>query len=145
MVSIDIFTYKNLPLLVNTVLQSFRGSFIGGSYVVDPETANDIDIVINELAFSDELAISLGFYTLKAGDSKYDNIDFERLKNVYEGHDNGVKINLLVIGSVFWPAYVGAVYRMSQEPNFFTERAARVDLHKRLCAVAKEIAQGKPL
>lgn len=143
--SIEIFTYKNLPRLVYDVLQLFPGSFIGGSYVVNPDTANDIDIVINELVFSDELATSLDFYTLKAGDSKYDNIDFERLTNVYEGHCHGVKINLLVIGAIFWPAYVGAVLSMTREPHLFVERESRVDLHKRLCAVAKGLAQGLPL
>lgn len=140
--STDIFTYKNLPPLADTVLQSFLGSFIGGSYVVDPKTANDVDIVINELVFSDLLATSLGFYTLKAGDSKYDNIDFERLKNVYEGHDRGVKINLLVIGAIFWPAYMGAINQMQMNPDQYRSREERIAIHKRYCSMVRDIAKG---
>ena len=111
---------------------------VGGSYVVNPDTANDIDIVVHE-----HLALHSykGFHRLNCRDDKYDEIDHVRLTAVHEGMIDGVKYNIIVVGAAFWPAYLGAIAEMRNNPEMYTDRESRVELHRSLSRQVAAIAK----
>lgn len=117
----------------------FQQFLIGGSYVTNPETANDIDIVLHEYLHEmpgvHESLQKAGFRALEQGDAKYDEIDHKRLINVYECIHEGVKYNIIVVGAVYWPAYVGAINSMREHKEQYQTREARVNLHKGNCYI----------
>lgn len=135
-------------MLVNTFelcrLLLWREYMIGGSYVVDREKANDIDVVFHELRHEDgaveQSLLNGGFRALQAGDGKYDEIDHNRIIKIYEGTIKDVKYNIIVVGTAFWPAYMGAISRMRSSPELFGSREARVHLHRHLCKQVADIA-----
>lgn len=110
--------------------------------MVHPDKANDIDILIHE--YHEDAAksalLSKGFYPLGKGDKKYDEIDHVRLIAVYEGHVEGKKYNVIVVGAAFWPAYLGAVAEMRNNPELYTDRDERIALHKGKCREVAAIA-----
>jgi hypothetical protein len=113
---------------------------IGGSYVVSPVHANDLDICVHEYNYDDKFRDRLyakGFFALSQGDEKYDEIDHMRIIDIYEGVVKGEKWNIIVVGAVFWPAYVGAVNTMTSDPHLYMQRDQRVALHR---ALSREVA-----
>ena len=130
----------SVRIAINKLL-SYRDHMIGGSYVVHPEKANDIDVIVHEYKhdiFMEGRLGTEGFRKLRSGDEKYDEIDHVRITDIYEGTIVGIgKVNVIVVGAIFWAAYVGAIASMRAEPSKYTERDARVELHRRL---AREVA-----
>lgn len=117
---------------------------IGGSYLVNQVTANDIDIIVHEYHSSElqrRLKTKSNWRTLRAEDGgKYDQIDKMRLHEVWEGYIDGQKFNILVVGASFWPAYQGACKQMSARPDLYVDRDARIELHRSLCKTVGKIA-----
>lgn len=111
---------------------------IGGSYVVNPDTANDIDVVVHEYHAKEHYT---GFHRLSEGDKKYDEIDHVRLISVHEGIIGGDKYNIIVVGAVFWPAYVGAIAEMRHNPELYSTRDERIELHRELSRQVAAIAK----
>lgn len=117
---------------------------IGGSYVVSPIHANDIDIIVHEYHYDEQFKQRLadkGFWALSSGDEKYDEIDHMRIIDIYEGRIKEHKCNIIVVGAVFWPAYVGAISEMATNPHQFMTREARVELHRGLSRQVAAIAR----
>jgi hypothetical protein len=122
---------------------------IGGAYVVNPYTANDIAVFVHQLQYTDKLLARLDNYKfarLQQGDKKYDEMDGEPIISVYEGRINSswqvgvsTKYNIIIVGTHYWPAYVGAIRRMILSPEEYGTREARVELHRNLCKQIKEI------
>jgi hypothetical protein len=115
---------------------------IGGSYVVNSDTANDIDVFVHQLHYTGELMTRLdnnNFTRLQKGDNKYDEMDGQRIISVYEGRIDCNKYNIIVVGTHYWPAYVGAIRRMIIRPEEYDTREARVELHRNLCTQIKAI------
>lgn len=113
---------------------------IGGSYVVDKQAANDVDIIVHELSHRAIGPAMMGFHKLSSGDEKYDEIDHVRIIEIYEGKVAGDKVNIIVVGSAFWPAYMGAVNEMRNNPDMYRSREDRVHLHRSLARQVAEIA-----
>lgn len=113
---------------------------IGGSYVVDKQAANDVDIIVHELSHRAVGPAMMGFRKLSIGDEKYDEIDHVRIIEIYEGKVADDKVNIIVVGSAFWPAYMGAVNEMRNNPDMYRSREDRVHLHRSLARQVAEIA-----
>lgn len=113
---------------------------IGGSYVVDRKSANDVDIVVHELSHHMHGSQLTGFHKLTSGDEKYDEIDHVRIIDIYEGRVAGDKCNIIVVGSAFWPAYMGAINEMRNNPEMYHERNHRVELHRGKARAVADIA-----
>jgi hypothetical protein len=91
----------------------FPHALIGGSSVVTGVVPNDIDYVVHEYEFDPEKEDILskhGFRRLMKGDAEYDEIDNKRLIAVLERPEDAdtKKINVIVVGAVFWAAHVAA-------------------------------------
>lgn len=119
---------------------------IGGSWVVDPNAANDIDLVLPQWEFTAEMQNVLlrrGFHQLQNGDEKYDEIDHMRLIAVLErpADESNKKINVIIVGHYFWPAYCGAIRRMHANPEKYSTRDERVELHRGLCKQIADMIQ----
>ena len=117
---------------------------VGGSYVVNPSTAGDIDLYVHEYNEPpDSWLIRNEWRRLSEGDDKYPEIDNQRLKCVYEKiNKEGFKLNLIVVGCFYWPAYVGAIAAMTARPDLYQTRDARIELHKNYCKQIKDIVEG---
>lgn len=138
----------NHPVLERMLVSTY---VIGGSYVVDPATANDIDVIVHKFNYDDGMLTRLnkfGFSRLQQGDKKYDEMDGQRIISVYEGTlpepgdylaPEYHKYNIIVVGEHYWPAYIGAIRRMTLNTAFYTTRDSRIDLHKSLCKQIKEV------
>lgn len=113
---------------------------VGGSYVVDRAAANDVDIIVHEYNHLYGERKLVGFRELREGDEKYDEIDNVRIISIYEGKIGEDKCNIIVVGAVFWPAYVGAINEMRNNPEFYLKREDRVQLHRSLCKQVADIA-----
>lgn len=118
---------------------------VGGSYVTNPDTAGDIDLYVAAFNEPDEEYIKEnGWRRLEQGDEKYPEIDQQRLMCVYEKiNTDGFKFNLIVIGYLYWPAYVGAVVAMMANPELYQTRDERITLHKKYCSQIKDMIEGK--
>lgn len=132
---------SDLPNVVAKVLMNHDPAMIGGSYVVNPEQANDIDIIVHEFLHHPEWLNNLGFVALQKGDKDYDEIDHVRLINVYERYAvDEKKVNVIVVGAAFWPAYVGAIQWMKYYPHLYQTREQRIELHRGKCREVARIA-----
>lgn len=121
---------------------------IGGSYITNPDTANDIDLIISAWEFY----------------KKEEHIPWEAQGWVKQCNDNGVAseleydtdfaiichyrkgaINLIVINNIFYPAYVGAIRAMHNNPELYQTREKRVELHSRFRVAIDMIIHGELL
>jgi len=110
-----LFDFNNYPVYVDSIFDTHGSAFIGGSYVVNPDNANDIDIYLHRLVkHVRDAIINAGYNLIGEDHNKYPEIDHERLIAVYEYNAgcDGPKANVIIVGAVFWPAYVGAVANM---------------------------------
>lgn len=137
------FNYGKLNKAAMDVMAVHANYIIGGSHVINPDTANDIDILVHEFRHEPRLLTKLGFRALRSGDEKYDEIDHMRLIAVYENtpEPGTKKVNVIIVGAIFWPAYVGAVHEMRSCPAEYAGRAERIELHRGLCRRVAKIAQ----
>ncbi len=113
----------------NSILMNYPGSFIGGSYVVNRETANDIDIIVPYLSGStaistewEHTAVEVDNETKELYDGAYELVNTYRKGNV----------NILLIDLRFYAAYWVAVETMKNRPDAFSTRDNRVELHVKL-------------
>ncbi len=114
---------------------------IGGSYVVDPKAANDVDIIIHEYTHVyGKHVLPASFRELREGDEKYDEIDNVRIITIYEGMIGQDKCNIIVVGAAFWPAYMGAINEMRNNPEMYRSREDRIHLHRSLSRQVADIA-----
>lgn len=102
------------------VLTLFPGSFIGGSWIIDPKTATDIDIVVPWWAFDLGIAVANGF-ELNETDYVVPELAYVLRKG---------KINLLVVRNEYVVAYKAAVREMLLNPELYVTREQRINLHQ---------------
>lgn len=117
-----------------------HGYLVGGSYVVDRQAANDVDIIVHQHVYEIGNPNMAGWRELSAGDEKYDEIDHVRIITIYEGKIGDDKANIIVVGEAVWPAYMGAINEMRNNPEFYMNREDRVELHRSLCRQVADIA-----
>jgi len=117
-----------------------HGYLVGGSYVVDRQAANDVDIIVHQHVYEIGNLHMAGWRELTAGDEKYDEIDHVRIITIYEGKIGDDKANIIVVGEAFWPAYMGAINEMRNNPEFYLKREDRVELHRSLARQVADIA-----
>lgn len=134
----------DLPDSVCKVFEYCTSAMLGGSQVVNKVAANDFDVFVHQYDIDNFNTARFGFRQLQQGDAKYDEIDHQRLFNVYEklGTDGEKKVNVIVVGAVYWPAYIGAIYAMKANPELYQTRDERIKLHKDLCIAAGALAKG---
>ena len=111
------------------IMSLLPGSFIGGSYIVDPTKARDIDVVV-----------SYGVWTLRAemvmsefGQSEQRFLErkaeYEGNPDVQEIHYYG-NVNLIVASDEMLAAYKAAVREMRNNPELYSTRDERIELHQ---------------
>lgn len=133
----------NYPDYVDAILDAHGSAVIGGSYIVDPDTANDIDIYVNQFDANLNAIIDAGYTPISDGHKKYPEIDHERLIAVYEIDTcDGPKANVIIVGAIFWAAYMGAINQMQMNPEQYRSREERIAIHKRYCSMVRDIAKG---
>jgi hypothetical protein len=122
------------------VLAMCPGSFLGGSFVVKGRAAHDIDVVIPNAqwpalrkALSGRIVKVRTDIPTEAEDIS-DLPDDERLVTVYRRWN----VDLLVIHDLYLPTYEEAVRQMTDSPDLYQERDARVALHVRLADAVRE-------
>lgn len=134
---------KSSPLDIQLAMFKVLGGLgflVGGSYVVDRQAANDVDIIVHQHVYQLGKPKMTGWRELRAGDEKYDEIDHMRIITIYEGKIGNDKANIIVVGEAFWPAYMGAINEMRNNPEFYLNREDRVELHRSLSRQVAEIA-----
>lgn len=119
------------------------GAFIGGSFIVNSEEANDIDVVIGSseygsikktYTFLEDFEPSLVEQEVS---TEYDHI-YELIATYkYKG------VNLLVVRDEFIAAYKGAVVEMMNNPDEYQTREARIELHQRYKQVIRDMLKGE--
>lgn len=117
------------------------GGYIGGSYSVDPDTANDIDIflstshwdaflnrtsqyrtdkvVVRDVPFVDSFSTGREYYESNNQDGALDT--------TYRSLDG--LINLIVVQDDFLLAFKISLMRMTAKPELYKTKEARVALH----------------
>lgn len=121
-------------------IADYPASFIGGSYLVNPTGAKDIDIVVPAWEHDESAFVQSGYTKFcHEDDSKYADDELQRIVGTYRKGD----INLLVIKPVYYPAYLGAAAAMTRQPAAYMQRDERINLHVQLCKAVKLIAQGR--
>jgi hypothetical protein len=130
------------------LLAEFDCAIIGGSYVVDPVKANDIDIVIPDWAFRGaphpvRQLLDLGYKymsTDKFDKTRYGDptmIATYRKKNSARDDEFNLLqsiskdgVNVVVCRSEFYAAYLGPIREMQANPEKYQTRDQRVELHE---------------
>lgn len=127
----------------NALLEEIRGAFITGSYLVDPDKANDIDVVASETAWilatgipvaeKFQLAKVAGVILEKQENSSEDGERYADDENeMYElaSHWRCNGVNVLVIRDFYLPAYKAASYALVASKPYYRDREARVKIHQ---------------
>jgi hypothetical protein len=117
---------------------SYKGAFIGGSFLVDPEVANDIDVVVPEYSFDPTALLGHGFH--QTSQAWYQGcpelLSTWRCRNV----------NVLVIRDAYVVAYQAATNVMRFRKDEFRSREARVKIHQRFKdQITSMLAEACPL
>lgn len=126
--------------------------FIGGSVCVNPNTANDFDLIMTETAYryactKDDLARDWDFHVqdhtleLSEYEEKYKEAKAED-RFVCDLRHAMLPINIIVITDMFLPAYIGAINTMCRAPKQFDTRDKRIKLHVDLCNEVRHMVNG---
>lgn len=104
---------------------------VSGSYEVDPDAAQDIDLFVPHGEWSmykdvykEELKLEA--YRPEQGDPKYDAaVDSGEIVELYRGI---YSINVIVVQDYFWPAYLCAMRKLRNDPEMYKDRMERHNL-----------------
>lgn len=100
-------------------------AFIGGSFLTNPDTANDIDLVISESEYFDQQEHFVKFMRT-GGDTGYDTVHELSWTERYRS------LNLLIVQDLFIGAYIKAAEMMQMNPKHYQTRKQRIALHQKL-------------
>lgn len=104
---------------------------IGGSYVVDPDTAKDIDVVY----VCCDVGRDKGYWK-RYGFEWQTNENGNVAEVVYEtdhaiqGHWRKGLLNLIAVRPEYWAAYMAAINEMVRNPQLYDTREKRAFLHR---------------
>lgn len=133
------------------VFNSMKYGLISGSYLVDPQDANDFDIVVTRGqwdSIEERLRREFRFFKMTHETTEYkepvhctsqldENPVPERYVADYRFLDGPV--NIIVIDDVYWPAYVAAQQEISHNPMKYKNKEARIEVHAQYCNVIKNL------
>lgn len=126
------------------VLATIPGSFIVGSYLINPEKANDIDIAIPLSVYQSQACteyLSAADYVMTSKeDAEYDRSDLSCLRMTYRSPDR--KINLLIITDEYIAAYKAAVAHAKRHPDRQATRNQRVEMYHYFECKVRELLGG---
>lgn len=119
------------------------GGQIGGSFIVDRENANDIDVFTSRTAFArycDKRVFGEEPYSFEQGvtfDRKqWDDCDRYQESNkddalvcTYRSDAEGFNVNLIIVNDEYVVAFQAATNAMRRTPELFKDREARIKLH----------------
>lgn len=129
--------------IVDVLIKTLPTAFIGGSYLVAPENANDIDVLclhsVMEQQFLDYLTDCQGFHKVveKAQLTDYGIGEEDNYEVTATFRKDGV--NLVIIKDLFWPAYVAGSKIIAAYPERYQTRPERVDLHMYLKSTVRQM------
>lgn len=133
------------------VLDKLEGAFVTGSYLVDKDKANDIDVVVSFTAWKLHYAQTFqpydGEYRDVAGVifKRQDGEDAQEYADeeneMYElcAHYRGGGLNILVIRDLYLPAYKAAAYALEASPKYYGDREARVKIHQHFKGLIRKL------
>lgn len=108
---------------------TLHNGIVSGSYIIDPETANDVDVFIPECYKPAKTTLDRYHfvqYDPLEGSAEYDQAKFyDEIKELYRGD---AKINLIIVNDFFWPAYCDAHRELLINKDKYTQRKDRVNL-----------------
>ena len=103
----------------------FKDSFVGGSYLINPETANDIDVIVPEWEGNKiDVLRANGFVQM--------NEEYGTSEEIPELQSTWRKgaLNVLVISNDYVVAYRAAARHMRANPVQYPTRTERIELHQ---------------
>lgn len=113
--------------------RTLEAAFISGSYLTNPDTANDIDLVIPNATYE---------MMRKEVEEHFEREEHEVAEKYQEADQDGEYelvccwrkegVNLIVVNNRFYPAYLAASVIMQEQPQLFDTREKRVLLHTNL-------------
>lgn len=136
------------------VVDALHGAFITGSYLVNRETANDIDIVVPHGGWLHARAVGVGDTyheqeALYVAGARFVKQEPEGESDNYTSSEDGMYelvehwrnggLNILVIRENFIPAYKAAAYYIESNPRAFQTREQRVEIHQRMKGEIREM------
>lgn len=143
----EVITEKDKAAL-SGVVASFDGAFVTGSYLVNPDKANDIDVVVPLLAWKLWISetdrywnVSGVKFTLQESDEDDNYADAENEMYELAEHWRGGGINLLIVRDTFVPAYKAAAVRLSTNPKAYDTREKRVEVHQRMKQIIRDMLE----
>lgn len=102
----------------------FRWAFVSGSYITNPDTANDVDLVIPEWERPEGVLEANGFTRMN---KEYgDSVVVPELNGTWRKGS----LNVLVIRSDYAVAYKAALLHMTISPDQYQTREDRIALHQ---------------
>lgn len=134
--------------LSESVVSELRGAFVTGSFLVNPEKAGDVDVVVGESAWAFHLSLNefepyfsqvevAGLNFELQGDEDYEDADTEMYELV--SHWRYEDINIIVIKDIYLAAYKAAANALASNPNSHADRKSRVATHQRFKAVIRKM------
>lgn len=132
------------------IMATQMGGLIGGSFVVDPDNANDIDIFVGASAFN--LFAERRGYRGYCDHFVHNGIEFDDSfssgREYYESNNEDDALvttlrstcgtyNVIVVQDDFVLAFKMALMRMTAAPEKFKTKAERVSLHHQLRAIIR--------
>lgn len=113
--------------LAHQIVETVRDTFIGGSYITNPESANDIDIIISAELDYKAVAEHFGMERQAVGSEiSQEYLETHAIVAIYLKGST----SLLVVRPHYIPAYRAAVRDMRNDPELYQTREERIDLHK---------------
>lgn len=141
----DIFLHTFHPLYEAAIPPlHIPGAFLVGSYLVNPETANDIDIVIPwSVQQVDTSGVLSSYNVTSRDDPEYDRSDVSCL--IHTMRSPCRKINILIVADEYIAAYKAAVAHCLRHPEEHSTRPRRVDIYHYYEMQVKKMIQANPI
>lgn len=113
--------------LAQKIVTIFTDTFIGGSYITNPESANDIDVICSGAEDYQKIADYFGMSLAPVASEISD--EYRKTHAIIHIYIKG-GTSLLVVRPHYIPAYKAAVRDMRNNPELYQTREERIDLHK---------------
>lgn len=114
------------------------GGFVTGSYLVSPDEAQDIDVLVPARA-SHTLVLKFGEALGKVQSTVPD--EYVGCHELVATYRKGT-VNVLVVNDDYVPAYKAARRHMRMAPLAYQDRGKRVALHASYKAVIRDMVEG---
>lgn len=120
-------------------------SFIGGSYIIDPDNANDIDIVVPQRShsyLSTDNCLKYGLHSYSPTGEEYEqDVVLEYIIQLYRGNGG---INVIVVADHYYVAYLAGKLEYERNPDKYRgNKELRSGIHKQMKQTISDMLTGE--